>query len=88
MRVTTILSVLSLMATAAFAAPADEALTDRSIEKRCPNSGSQVACEQACVSVVRRACSSCGGNPSCQSACERARYASCYSCCSSRCTTC
>ncbi|KAK4127033.1 hypothetical protein N657DRAFT_677727 [Parathielavia appendiculata] len=88
MRATTILSVFGLMAAAAFAAPADEALTDRSIEKRCPNPGSQIACEQACVSVVRRACSSCGGNPSCQIACERVRYDSCYSCCDRRCSTC
>ncbi|SPO04661.1 uncharacterized protein DNG_07346 [Cephalotrichum gorgonifer] len=54
----------------------------------CPNGPSQVACEQACASVVRRACASCGGNPSCQVACERARRASCYKCCDQKCTTC
>ncbi|KAL2146407.1 hypothetical protein VTI28DRAFT_4160 [Corynascus sepedonium] len=88
MRATAFVSLLSLVATAAFAAPAEESLYERSIEKRCPNSGSQIACEQACTSVVRRACSSCGSSSTCHSECERVRYASCYKCCDSKCNTC
>lgn len=54
----------------------------------CPNTGSQVACDRACDSVVRNACKSCNGNPSCLAACEHARYQYCYACCKKSCTTC
>ncbi|KAL2129637.1 hypothetical protein VTI74DRAFT_7518 [Chaetomium olivicolor] len=88
MRATTLISVISIMATAVFAMPAQESLYERSIEKRCPNSPSQVACEQACNSVVRKACSACGSNGTCQTECQRVRYASCYKCCDQKCVTC
>ncbi|KAL2163378.1 hypothetical protein VTH06DRAFT_5435 [Thermothelomyces fergusii] len=85
-----IVSLLSFVATAAFAAPAEEGLLERSFDKRagCPNYNAQVACERACSSVVAAACKACGNVNACLVECQRARYKSCYSCCDSKCTTC
>ncbi|KAL2139686.1 hypothetical protein VTI28DRAFT_4856 [Corynascus sepedonium] len=90
MRATTILSVIGLMATAAYAAPADESMLENALDKRagCSNTNAHIACQRACDSVVQEYCRSCGGVSGCVVECQRAHYKTCYKCCDTKCSAC
>ncbi|KAK3899626.1 hypothetical protein C8A05DRAFT_36748 [Staphylotrichum tortipilum] len=86
MKATFLFTVIGLAATAA--ATPFPGTESQPLAKRCPNSGSTNACNNACNSVAISKCASCGGNPSCMASCVPARTKICVSCCASSCTTC